>query len=103
MTTWKYYKSGQYQSWDGIQGDDVVIVEKLAMRPYYEVQCPLSIKNAGRYPDLASAKTCRVYDGFERGKDWTATGGRRLFCRIYRPHALTRHYNVSLPAGNIQP
>ena len=56
MTTWKYYKSGQYQSWDGIQGDDVVIVEKLAMRPYYEVQCPVNIKNAGRYPDLASAK-----------------------------------------------
>ena len=56
MPTWKYYKSGQYQSWDGIQGDDVVIVEKLAMRPYYEVQRPLSIKNAGRYPSLASAK-----------------------------------------------
>ena len=56
MATWQYSKHGQYQSWDGIQGDDVVIVEKLAMRPYYEVQCPLSIKNAGRYPDLASAK-----------------------------------------------
>ena len=56
MATWKHNKDGQYQSWDGILGDDVVIVEKLAMRPYYEVQCPLSIKNAGRYPDLASAK-----------------------------------------------
>ena len=56
MTTWKYHKSGQYPSWDGIQGDDVVIVEKLAMRPYYEVQCPVNIKNAGRYPNLASAK-----------------------------------------------
>ena len=56
MATWKHNKDGQYQSWDGILGDDVVIVEKLAMRPYYEVQCPLGIKNAGRYPDLASAK-----------------------------------------------
>ena len=56
MTTWKHNKDGQYQSWDGIQGDDIVIVEKLAMRPYYEVQCPVNIKNAGRYPNLASAK-----------------------------------------------
>ena len=56
MATWQYSKHGQYQSWDGIQGDDVVIVEKLAILPYYEVQCPVNIKNAGRYPDLASAK-----------------------------------------------
>ena len=56
MPTWKYTKNGQYQSWDGIQGDDVVIVEKLAILPYYEVQCPINIKNSGRCPDLASAK-----------------------------------------------
>lgn len=56
MATWQYSKHGQYQSWDGIQGDDVVIVEKLAILPYYEVQCPINIKNSGRYPDLASAK-----------------------------------------------
>ena len=57
MTTWKYYKSGQYQSWDGIApGADIVIIEKLATLPYYEIQCPVNIKNAGRYPDLASAK-----------------------------------------------
>ena len=56
MATWQYSKHGQYQSWDGIQGDDVVIVEKLAILPYYEVQCPINIKNSGRCPDLASAK-----------------------------------------------
>ena len=56
MPTWKYTKNGQYQSWDGIQGDNVVIVEKLAILQYYEVQRPVNIKNAGRYPDLASAK-----------------------------------------------
>ena len=56
MATWQYSKHGQYQSWDGILGEDVVIVEKLAMIPYYEVQCPINIKNSGRYPNLASAK-----------------------------------------------
>ena len=68
MTTWKYYKSGQYQSWDGIQGDDVVIVEKLAMLPYHEVQCPVNIKNSGRYPDLASAKRAAFMEGLSAEK-----------------------------------
>ena len=57
MPIWSYSKQRQYQSWDGIApGADIVIIEKLAARPYYEIQCPVNIKNAGRYPDLASAK-----------------------------------------------
>ena len=68
MTTWKYTKQGQYQSWDGTHGEDIVIIEKLAMLPYHEVQCPVNIKNSGRYPDLASAKRAAFMEGLSAEK-----------------------------------